>query len=178
MSREIITYHVRMDARTFRRFAVFDTFRLKKRWRSPVLFAVIMTAFAIVCFAFHEKKNAMLLGSVLLSVGLSLPAVYFSMFFSSIKSSVKAQKLPRQAYDVRLGTKEEGVTIRSALNSDEVTLPWDKLHGAYRDKACIYLYALKEKAFLLPSGQADATDDEAWAFLVEHLPEGRTGVLR
>ena len=38
MQREIITIHVKMDRQTFRRFALFDTLRLKKRWCQPALF--------------------------------------------------------------------------------------------------------------------------------------------
>ena len=35
-----------IDQEDFLRFALFDTFHVKKRWKTPVLFAVLMTAFA------------------------------------------------------------------------------------------------------------------------------------
>ena len=36
---------------------------------------------------------------------------------------------------------------------------------AYRRRGCIYVYAPKNKAFLLPDGQADVQDIELWEFI-------------
>ena len=56
-----------IDQKDFLRFALFDTFRIKKRWKTPVLFACIMSASAAVCFALrHSREQASLLGGVLL----------------------------------------------------------------------------------------------------------------
>ena len=57
MQREIITIHVKMDRQTFRRFALFDTFRLKKRWCKPALFCAILLVFAAVAFAAGREQS-------------------------------------------------------------------------------------------------------------------------
>ena len=75
MQREIITIHVKMDRQTFRRFALFDTFRLKKRWCKPALFCAILLVFAAVAFAAGREQSA-LIGSVLLLVGLGCAPIY------------------------------------------------------------------------------------------------------
>ena len=70
-----LTMTANIDGNTFIRFALFDTFRLKKRWKSPVTFAAIMTGFAVICFAVRKTHDqAPLLGTVLLAAGLVLPA--------------------------------------------------------------------------------------------------------
>ena len=50
MTKEIITVHVQLDAEAFRRFAVFDNLLLRRRWGRPVVFCILMTIFAAVCF--------------------------------------------------------------------------------------------------------------------------------
>ena len=39
-----ITVHVRLDAKTFRRFSRFDMLRLRRRWVRPTVFAAILIA--------------------------------------------------------------------------------------------------------------------------------------
>lgn len=85
MQREIITIHVKMDRQTFRRFALFDTFRLKKRWCKPALFCAILLVFAAVAFAAGREQSA-LIGSVLLLVGLACrPSTWAPIFRSSTR---------------------------------------------------------------------------------------------
>ena len=60
---DMITIPVRLDAATFRGFAIFDTLKRQKRWKSPAIFAAILMASAIVCFAMNSKADqAVLLG--------------------------------------------------------------------------------------------------------------------
>lgn len=56
----------RVSPEDFREFALFDAFRRQKRWKSPLLFAVIFAAFAAVCFTAGRNVR----GSGLLAVGL------------------------------------------------------------------------------------------------------------
>ena len=179
MAKELIQIQVRMDAQTFRSFVWFDTFRRQKRWKKPLLFAVIMSAFAGVCFALHERSGAILLGAVLVTLGLLVPLAYILVFAMSVSSSIKAQKLPRPVYALRLTTAPDGVEIRSLSNQKEqMTLKWEQLHAAYRVKGCVYLYAVPTKAFLLPDGQADCSPDALWSFLQKRMPQGRAVDLR
>ena len=171
MAKSRITVRVRMDGRTFRRFAFYDTFVKNKRWKSPVIFASLMSVFALVCYLFHHKDGAVMLGTVLLIIGMGMPVVYGLSFLLSVSASIKAQKLPRPAYELVLSNQEDGVFIRSlAAGKDEsITLRWDSLHAVHRARGCIYLYAIPTKAFLLPDGQADASPDEVWAMITRNV---------
>lgn len=173
MQREIITIHVKMDRQTFRRFALFDTFRLKKRWCKPALFCAILLVFAAVAFAAGREQSA-LIGSVLLLVGLGLPAVYVGTYLSQLNAQAKKLRLdpPRPVYTLRLA--QEGVTIQNDMKAEAtVSLEWKNIHAAWRVRGCIYLYATPARAFLLPDGQADAPPQELWAFLAAHLAKER-----
>ena len=75
-----LTLEARVTPEVFREFAFFDTFRRQKRWRGPALFALMMGGFAAVCFALREsREQAVLIGTVLLVVGLGLPAAYIEL---------------------------------------------------------------------------------------------------
>ena len=73
-----------LDSRTFRDFTIFDVLSRRKAWKSPVIFASIMTLSAIICFIMHKVDGAVLLGSILLIVGLGMPIVYFLSFFLNL----------------------------------------------------------------------------------------------
>ena len=82
----------RIDAAAFCRFAIFDAFSVRKRWRSPALFAALMSAFAAVCLAMHgSREGAGLLGGVLLAVGLGLPLVYVVSYVCSVRRQAKGE---------------------------------------------------------------------------------------
>ena len=78
-----MTIEVELTGKEFRRFTLFDVLRRRKLWRGPVLFALILGLSAALCFTKSGTRGAVLLGNVLLAVGLGLPSVYFSYFFSS-----------------------------------------------------------------------------------------------
>lgn len=160
-----MTVRVNLTPKTFRRFAMYDTFVLKKRWKLPVFFALIMLAFAAACFFLTDKQGHLGIGWLLTVIGIGLPVIWFVMFRLSLRASVKTQKLPRAVYTLIFS--EEAVDIQSATKMEEhVRLPWDKIARLVRDKDCIYLYATEQKAFLLPSGQADVPDNELWDYLI------------
>jgi hypothetical protein len=174
---KVVSIPVKLDKVTFRHFAVFDTFRRQKRWQLPIWFAVILAGISVILFFQTDRPQSGLLGGVFLAVGLGFPAVYFISFFSTLRENIIKYCLPRQVYTVQLRDKD--VHIASMINqNEELTLPWDTLHMAYRVKSAVYLYVLRGRAFLLPDGQADVPDDELWAFLQEKMPKGRCRNLR
>lgn len=178
MSLKTITVHVKMDRKTLRSFAVFDTFLLKKQWKRPLGFAGILIAFALISFL-SGKTQSVMLGSVLLIVGLGLPFTYVTMFLSQVKEQAKKMRLdpPRKVYTLTLD--DGGVTIRNDMKVEaDVHLEWDKIPAAFRMRKAVYLYASPVKAFILPDGQADASPAEVWDFIVKHLPEGRANVKK
>ena len=74
----------------------------------------------------------------------------------------------RDLYTVTLD--DEGVTVQGQVQSDDVLrLKWQAVKGVYQRRHCIYLYADENKAFLLPEGQADVTDEELWKYLRDHI---------
>ena len=163
-----ITVNVILDDKIFRQFALFENFRRKRIWGAPLIFAAIMSAFALVCFAMRARtEQAVMMGSVLLIIGLGLPAAYIGLFFKSIKFQIKAMELenPRHVYSLRFSP--DGVQVISGDKPNQFI--WSGMFGAYRVPGCTYLYVEKNKAFLLPDGQAEEGAD-VWALLAERLP--------
>ena len=169
MSHTKITIPVRLDAKTFKRFGRFDMFVLRKRWVRPVVFALILIAFAAVALL-SGKEQSGLIAAVLLVVGLGLPLVYFGTFLSQVNLQAEQLRLdtPRPVYTVSLDF--DGVrAVNNMKKEDAQSVKWADVQAAFRRKSCIYLYVSPVKAFLLPSGQADVSDDELWAYLKERL---------
>ena len=164
-----ITIPVRLDEMTFKRFARFDMFTLRKRWVRPVIFSAILIAFAFVALLTKKAQSGMI-AAVLLAVGIGLPVVYFGSFFSQVNMQALQQKLkpPRNVYTVTL--REEGIRVENNQRQEEpLEMEWGAVQKAFRRKGCIYLYVTPTKAFLLPEGQADAPDGEVWNYLTAHL---------
>ena len=94
MKRTEYTVPVKLDARTFRRFCFFDTLKLRKRWVRPVVFTLILFAFAIIALL-SGREQAGMIAAVLLVVGLGLPLVYFGTFLSSVNMQVARHRLEK-----------------------------------------------------------------------------------
>lgn len=172
-----ITVRVRLDARTFKRFTRFDTFRLRKRWRRPVGFALIMLAFAFVALL-SGRAQAGMIAAVLLVVGVGLPLVYFGSYLSQVNVQAEQRQLGkgRAVYTVALDF--DGVTVTNDQKAEApVVLKWDAVQAAFRAKGCVYLYANAARAFLLPDGQADAPDGEVWDCVKRHMGDRAKDLL-
>ena len=168
-----IVIPVKLDEKTFRRFARFDMLVLRKRWLRPAVFALILVAFAMVAL-FSRLPESGLIAAVLLVVGIGLPLVYIGTFLSQVNMQAARAKLKpaRPVYTVTM--RDEGVRIVNDQKAEEPQeVSWDSVHKAFRRKGCIYLYVTPAKAFLLPDRQADAPDHEVWNYLVKHLGAAR-----
>ncbi|MDO4483302.1 MAG: YcxB family protein [Clostridia bacterium] len=165
---------VNLTADLFRRFAMYDTFVKQRRYFLPLGFCAIMLFFATVAFLAKDKPQHILIGSILTVVGLSLPLTYWLTYRSSLKGIIKANKFPKDVYELRLTEEKDGLKIHSLTNTKEqAAYKWEQVFRAVRTKGCIYLYPAPIKAFLLPDGQADVSPDELWAFLKKVLPEAK-----
>ena len=167
--KKTITIPVKLDARTFKRFGRFDMFALRKRWVRPAVFALILIAFSAVALLSRKPQSGMI-AAVLLAVGLGLPIAYFGTFLSQVNLQAERLKLdrPRPVYTVTLDF--DGVRVVNDMKKEDAqSVRWADVYAAFRRKDCVYLYASPVRAFLLPSGQADASDDEVWRYLKEHL---------
>ena len=164
-----IAIPVRLDARTFRRFALFDAFVVKKHWQRPALFSAMLIAFAALALLLRKGESG-LIAAVLLAVGLGLPLIYVGAYLSQVNLQALRSRLtpPRLVYTVTFA--DEGITVVNHQQAEApLRLNWAQLYRAFRRKRCVYLYAAPNRAFLLPAGQADAPDIEVWAFVAAHM---------
>ena len=166
-----ITVTVKLDEKTFKRFARFDMFSRRKKWIRPAVFSLILIVFAFIALLTRKEQSGVI-AAVLLVIGIGLPLVYIGTFLSQVNlQAARANLKPDQpVYTVTM--RDEGVRIvndRKAEEPQEVS--WDSIHRAYRKNGCIYLYVTPSKAFLLPSKQADAPDHEVWDFIRKRLGE-------
>lgn len=168
-SEKSIVIPVKLDEKTFRRFARFDMLILRRKWVRPLVFSLILIAFAVIALLTRKSQSGMI-AAVLLVVGVGLPVVYIGTFLSQVNMQAARLKLKpaRRVYTVTL--RESGVTVENNQKKEDLlNLEWPSIQQAIRKKDCIYLYATAAKAFLLPNGQADVPDPEVWDFLVLHL---------
>ena len=173
-----ITVHVSLDEKTFKRFARFDMFSLRKRWIRPALFALLMFVFAVAALLTRKAQSG-LIAAVLLAVGLGLPLVYFGSFLSQVNIQAERQKLGkgRRVYTVLLS--HGGVTVTNDQKKEDAqNVPWNDVKFAYRRRGCIYLYVSSTRAFLLPDGQANIPQDEVWKTLCRYMGSERCKIIR
>lgn len=168
---------VLLDSKVFKNFTRYNILSRRKQWKSPVIFAAIMTVCAIVCFIMHHVEGAILLGSVLLCVGLGMPVVYFVTFLFSLNKQVKAQNLTpaRQVYTLELTDKTDGISVKDDKNA--VVYCWDVAHGAYQNKDCTYLFMTQDRAFLLPHSCVQEGKEALWALLCKMLGTERCHII-
>ncbi|MBP5749666.1 MAG: YcxB family protein [Firmicutes bacterium] len=164
-----LTIAANIDRKTFRRFAMFDAFIRRKAWRNPALFALILSAAALVCFALRRtREEAVLLGSVLLGVGLLLPLVWIGNYALSVDRQAKRLGLSADKAQYYVTLFPERLHVEKG--KEKADFPWEDVHAAYRAEGCIYLYVSPTRAFLLP----DSADTErAWAMIEASLEPGK-----
>lgn len=161
-----------MDSKTFREFTIFDVLKRRKAWKSPVIFASILSLSALICFILNNVDGAVLLGSVLLVVGLGMPLVYFVSFFLNIKEEEKKQKLKDGRYVYSLKLSGDDIFVKNETQEAHYYLT--KAYHAYRNDDAIYLYITENKAFILPSNKK--SQDELWEHIEKYM-KTRTSVI-
>ncbi len=173
MHKDTITIHVHIHEHLFKRFARFDTFIIRHRWRSPAIFAAILTAFSAVAFFMQGRaEQASLIGWLLLVIGLGLPAAYFLHYEIQLSGQVRRLniKKPRPAYFVTL--TEEGVrVVNNMVKEAPLSISWEDVHAVYRRRDAVYLYHTENRAFILPQKDASVTLDTLWETCSAHLPK-------
>ncbi len=169
-----ITVPATIDTGDFLRFAMFNTFRMRKAWRSPLIFALIFTVSAVVCFtAGRSREQAGLLGGVLLAVGILLPLVWYLMFVSSVKKEAKKHALSKTKAQYFTILREDGIKV--VKEKEEAVFPWEEIYHAYRVKDCVYLYVTPQRAYLLPDGEEA---EAVWETVCAKIPEEKRKDLR
>ena len=168
-----MTIEVIMTEAIFRRFTMFDILRRKKMWRPSAVFASILGVSAIICFAMNHVRGASLLGTVLLVVGLGMPAVYFGTFFSSLKKEVlnHGLKRPKLVYTLELTPKGKGIHVFN--EKEDAQYEWKQVFHAYRDLDATYLFLSRDRAFILPHSCVEEGGEVLWALLKKKVPAER-----
>lgn len=179
-----MTITVTLTKEDFCRFTMFDTFRRKKMWRSPAIFAMIMSISASICFIMNHVDGAIMLGCVLLLVGLGMPISYFFFFFSSLRKQVRSLGLHKGVYDaytLKLTEKSSGIHIENGR--EQVDYAWKDVHHVYRSKHATYLYITANRAFILPhwciEDVADAKEgrEQLWELIRKKVKADKCTVL-
>ena len=164
-----IVIPVKLDEKTFRRFARYDMLVLRKRWIRPAVFALILCAFAAVAL-WSRRPESGLIAAVLLAVGLGLPIVYIGMFLSQVNLQAEKWQLGKGKHVYTVTLRARDFTVVSAQKAGEaVTIPWEEAFRAVRARGCVYLYGAPTRAYLLPSGQANVSDADLWQFINERV---------
>ena len=173
MEKQTISVQSKITPEAFRGFAMFYTFKLNKRWRSPLIFALILTFSACGCFYMISKHSqAAMLGAVLLIIGWGLPIAYVISFVSSVNKQIKKFGLNgrKTIYTLHLGSDVQVVS-----GTESAKCEWEQVHKVYRVADCIYLFTSPSRSFLIP--QNDDTD-RVWQLICSHLPAEKTEDLR
>ncbi len=168
---------VNLTAEVFRRFSIFDVMKRRKAWKSPLLFISIMGGSAIVCYIMNHVRGAVLLGNVLMTIGLGLPIVYFTSYFTSLRKQIIQMGLsrPQYAYTLKLTQKAEGIEIRN--ETEQAAYRWDQVYHVYRDQIATYLYMTASRAFILPHTCIEEGPDELWKLIEKKIPQERRTIL-
>ena len=173
MNKQSVTVNVHMDASLFKRFALFDTFSLRRRWVSPAVFAGILVGFSAVAFLMVGRaEQAALIGWLLLVIGLLLPAAYFLHYYLQLCAQVRRLgiKKPRPAYFVTLSGENVRV-VNNMAKEPPLVLPWDAVHAVYRRRDALYLYHTENRAFILPARDASVSLATLYDTCAAHLPK-------
>lgn len=172
-----MTIEVLLTEEIFRRFTLFDMMHRKKVWRSPAIFAGILSVSAVICFLMNHVKGAVMLGSVLLIVGLGLPLVYFTNFGASLKQQILSLglKRPQKVYTLCLTEKSNGIGVSN--EKEQADYMWKHVHHVYRDQIATYLYMTADRAFILPHTCIEEGPDALWQLIEKKVSSDRRTVL-
>lgn len=159
---------VSLDEKTFIRFGLYDAFSRRRIWRRPALFAAILGAAAAICFVLHQRRGAVLLGSVLVLVAAGLPAAWFLSYYLSLRGQARTQGLSGKYVYTLLLSPEDGLVVDNGR--EHVDWPWDKLYHAHRGPQATYLYVTPQRAFLIPHACVKGGGEKLWEQLGRCLP--------
>ncbi len=175
-SQPLIIYRPQIDSSLFRKFSLYHTFAIRKLWKRPLLFSLIFLIFSMICFIGKgNTHDGILLGTVLLSVGIGLPLIYFASFYYSVHKQNQKMGLSVPKAPYFLEFFEDHVLIRYAKNGKNgkslpnETFLWENIHKVIYRKNVFYLYITPDKAFLLPYGQANRSDEYVRDFFLRVL---------
>jgi len=172
-----IEIHVRLDARTFRRYCAFDALRRRRGWFMPVLIAMVLISVSMGLLFFGRGQES--LAGVLMGLRIAVPLIYFGLFPVQIETQVARQQLKNAPPVYSLTIGPDSLRVRNDQKPEpDIELPWEHLWAAFRDTDAVYLYATPERAFSLPEGQASVGTDSLWNALSRCLGADKCLLIR
>ena len=168
MNRDI-NIRVCLNAKQFRSFCAFDTFRIRRRHLPVLIISAVLFTLGLADLLFSKGSSGTVAG-LLIGLAIAVPMVVFGLYVIQIEAQVSGQGLSSAQEMYALHFSEDGVQISGLHRSaGSARVPWNGLWAAYRAKSAVYLYASEQRAFILPDGQADVSDDQLWAYLCSHM---------
>lgn len=165
---------VKLSARTFKNFAIFNAMRRQRRWILPVGIAAFCFIFSVLSFTFQETLPwGSSLGSILSAVTVLVPMGYFRSFYSGIDKQVEKMNLkePRHVYTIELSesTTESIRFFYPGEKKPAEFFTWNSIEGAWCTDHAIYIYVTPERALLIPDVIKNLDQTKLWAFLEKQL---------
>lgn len=169
---------VYLNTKMFRRFSNFDTLKRRKAWKAPLTFASILSVSAAVCFIMNHVEGAVFLGTVLLIVGLGMPATYFLSFFHSVSKQAATMGLDRAKLVYTLEMNPNSKMFSVDNGREHVDVKWGDVYRVYRDTVAAYLYVTPQRAFILPYSCIENPTETLWPLVKSKLPAEKIIDLR
>ncbi len=146
--------NVLLDKKLYSDFVYFENFCRKKIWVLPLFFMIISFTIAFVCFLISSSKNLdYLLTFLFITIGITLPIVYFYSYWSSLKKQLKIFDLKKNISAYSLYFSKNSVEIFESNNKKTYNL--DSIYNVFMYKDSIYLFVESNKAYILPIKQMD-----------------------
>ena len=161
-----------IDQKSFRDFAVFNSFRFRWRGVSLMLFPLFMIVLAII----NRNTGSNAFFWIFLVLGFLMPAAYLFQFDRSLRNQIRVNHLeqPRVFYTVTVSP--ETIVVENQTERQE--LPWNKLYRVFRYRNYIYIYATPARVFILTCSAGEDTCNRLWEMIVQHTEKGRAQVKK
>ena len=161
----VVTFTSRITPACFIRFGFFDNYRIREKWKMPMIFSGTFLALSLLAWHLSGKVSGtdtwMKIG---LYLAVAIPITNVASLFAGILYQAGKHDLSKQTvnYLVILGPKGIGVVHRT----EHANCSWEHIYHVYRVPGCIYLYVAFDKAFLLPEA---GNTESAWDMIKEHV---------
>lgn len=168
MALKSFTIQSMVDTTVFTDFSYFHNFILGNR-KGGFLFS---TVFLIALAFLNLYTGSLPLFTLCIGLAVGVPGLYYLFYRRSLRNQIKANHLetPREAYTLVID--EKGVNV--ANGTEQATYLWDNIFRVYRTSKYVYIYIIKNKAFILPlKDLKGGTPDALWKFVTDHTDRNR-----
>ena len=166
-----LTVQSTIDQQIFRDFSYFHNLTLGGRMTGFYVGSGLLAIFGAV----NLFTGSPLLFFLCVACAVFIPLLYYLFYQRSLRNQIRANHLevPRTAYTLTLD--EIGVT--ASTEKERMTYPWANIFRVYRTNSYIYVYIIKNRAFIIPLKDVKgATPDALWDLICSHTD--RTKVFK